>query len=194
MDVEQARLGCLFVVSAPAGTGKTTLVSRLTQEHSQIVQSISHTTRKPRGREKDGQDYFFVSEDGFKELISRDLFIEYAEVFGNYYGTSKAFLNEQRQKGKHVVLVIDTQGALRIKRYIPEACLIFILPPGLDALRERLFRRSTDSKKVMESRLLKASQEMAFAKDYDHQIVNDRFSKAYDKLKECIFNHINSRS
>ncbi len=177
--------GLVFVISAPAGTGKTTLVRMLQKEFSCVVESISYTTRKARPQEIEGRDYHFVSVAEFERKISEGDFLEYAQVFGNYYGTSKNFLKQQRSEGKHVLLVIDTQGAMQLMGTL-DAVFIFIKPPSLDALRERLSARKSESLDSMNERLSWAKREMDLASRYNYQIVNDHLGTAYDVLRSIL--------
>jgi guanylate kinase len=177
--------GILFIVSAPAGTGKTTLVNLLVKNNSSIVRSVSYTTRNPRPEEKEGLDYFFIDNQEFKERINRNEFLEYVEVFGNYYGTSKEFVKVQLEKGMHVVLVIDTQGALLLKDKI-SAVFIFITAPSFDVLKKRLFERKTENSLIIEQRLLWAEQELQMLKYYDYHIVNDDLQISYDILRSIV--------
>ena len=178
--------GLIFVVSAPAGTGKTTLVRMLSQEFSCIIESISCTTRPLRPGEIDGRDYHFLSPDQFKEKIEHGDFLEYAEVFGYYYGTSRSYVLKQQEMGKHIFLVIDTQGAMQLRNKQLEAQYIFISPPSLEELRERLIRRQTDSPEVIEKRLSWASNEMKMMLHYDYHIVNDSLQTAYAILRSIV--------
>lgn len=180
----KVKKGLILVVSAPAGTGKTTLVDMLTKKYpNEIVRSISCTTREPRGQEKEGKDYYFISEEQFLEKIQKDLFLEYAKVFDHYYGTLKESVEYLRNQGKHVVLVIDTQGGMNIRKKA-DAILIFIEPPSIDALKERLDKRHEDTEESIQLRLSWAKKEIEIGKKYDTQIVNDDLQKAFDEL-EC---------
>ena len=174
--------GLLFVVSAPAGTGKTTLVRMLLEEFNRIVGSISFTTREPRTNETPGKDYFFLTKKEFEEKIEQGEFLEYATVFGEYYGTSQTFIDSQLKKGKSVVLVIDTQGAMQIMGKVG-ATFIFISPPSLEELRVRLYRRESESAEKIELRLSWAEKEMVHASQYDYHIINDQLKVAYDALR-----------
>lgn len=178
--------GLLFVVSAPAGTGKTTLVRMLTKNFSCIVESISCTTRLPREGEENGKDYFFMTPADFERKRKNGDFLESAEVFGHSYGTSKEFVTRQRKAGKHVILVIDTQGALHLKSLQIDATYIFIAPPDFEVLRERLLGRNTESKEESERRLSWAHQEMERALFYDFFIVNSELDVAYEVLKSVL--------
>ncbi len=176
--------GLAFVISAPAGTGKTTLVRMLIDEFPAAVSmNVSTTTRSPRPGEIPGHDYFFASKEEFEERIKADGFLEYVELFGNYYGTSKEHVKEVQAKGKHIVLVIDTQGAMALKKQHFEAVFIFVHPPNLSELRERLFKRKTEAGGDIEERLHWAEKELELAPRYDYQIVNDNLHHAYDVLR-----------
>jgi len=173
--------GKAFIISAPAGTGKTTLVGMLKKEFPCIVESISYTTRKPRANEINGRDYFFVSEEEFKEKIKKKEFLEYAEVFGQYYGTSKEFALQQREKGNHVVLVIDVQGAKKLRKY--QFTSIFISPPTIQELQYRLHSRKSESETMIQKRLSWAQKEIDESKKYDYHIINDDLETAYQILR-----------
>ncbi len=177
--------GLFFVVSAPAGTGKTSLVTKLEKECPLVTRSISYTTRKPRGNEANGKDYFFISEEEFEKKIKHGDFLEYAKVFDHYYGTSLSFVEEKRNEGKHVVLVIDTQGALKLREK-NIGILIFISPPSIKALKERLLTRNTDSMESIEKRLSWAEKEMKIADKYDYTVINDDFEVAYQILRSIL--------
>ncbi len=178
--------GLLFVVSAPAGTGKTTLVRMLTKQFPCVVESVSCTTRQPRPMEVEGKDYFFMTPEVFKKKKKRDEFLESAEVFGHFYGTSKEFVDQMRKKGKHVVLVIDTQGALQLKALKVEATYIFIAPPDFEVLEKRLLGRKTETEQEREKRLSWAHREMEHALAYDFFIVNSELEIAYEVLKSVL--------
>lgn len=178
--------GHLFIVSAPAGTGKTTLVRLLTQEFPSVVESISCTTRLPRPGEVEGKDYFFLTREAFEEKRKRGDFLESAEVFGHFYGTCKEFVEEQRKHGKHVILVIDTQGAAFLQSQKIEATYIFIAPPDLDVLKERLLGRKTENQKERDERLSWARKEMQCAGSYNYLIVNSELMAAYEVLKSIL--------
>ncbi len=174
--------GIVFIVSAPAGTGKTTLVRMLCQEFPCVVQSISFTTRKPRPNEIRGKDYHFVDKAEFEKRVAEDDFLEHATVFTEQYGTSKSFVEKERVSGKHVVLVIDTQGAQQLMGKL-DAVTIFISPPNMEALQKRLSHRKSENKAAIEERLSWAQKEMSTAGQYDYQIVNDRLEIAYKVLR-----------
>lgn len=174
--------GLLFIVSAPAGTGKTTLVNRLQKEFPCVIQSLSFTTRPKRTDETDGVDYRFITKQEFEERIERGEFLEYATLYGEYYGTSRVWVEEHLQQGKHVVLVIDTQGALKLMGTLPLAT-VFILPPSIEELRARLMNRKTESSEVIEKRLSWAEGEIQQSCHYDYVIINDNIDIAYDVLR-----------
>ncbi|HSW86383.1 MAG TPA: guanylate kinase [Rhabdochlamydiaceae bacterium] len=177
--------GLVFVLSAPAGTGKTTLVRMLRDEFPCVAESISCTTRPPRPGEIPGKDYHFLTVEEFEDKIKKEDFLEYAKVFDNYYGTSKEFVLAQQEKGKHVILVIDTQGAMQLKGKIP-AVFVFVSPPSLQELRERLFKRQTESMEHIEQRLSWAKNEMSMAVHYDYHIVNENLHTAYEVLRSIL--------
>lgn len=177
--------GLLFVISAPAGTGKTTLVRMLQDEFASVAESISYTTRKMRPKEIEGRDYHFISVEEFHRKIAADEFLEYAEVFGHYYGTSKKLVEELQKQGKHVLLVIDTQGARLLKKKI-EAIFIFISPPNSEEQKRRLHGRQSESAEVIETRLSWAQKEMAEARWYDYFIVNENLKTAYEVLRAIL--------
>jgi len=178
--------GLLIVISAPSGTGKTTLCHMLLKELPNAVFSVSFTTREPREGEVNGRDYWFVSKEEFERRIREGDFLEWAQVYGYYYGTSKGQVLKALKEGKDVILDIDTQGALQVKERFPEAVLIFILPPSLKELERRLRKRGTDPEDVIEKRLKLAREEIKKAKFYDYIVVNDKLEVAYSKLKSII--------
>jgi guanylate kinase len=177
--------GLVFVVSAPAGAGKTTLVRMLVEEFSCIVENVSYTTRKPRPLEVEGKDYHFITKDAFEQKIKKGDFLEYAEVFGDYYGTSKQSVEASISHGKHVVLIIDTQGAMAVKKCL-HAVFIFIQPPSLDILKNRLHERKSDSIESIKVRLSWAEKEMDMASFFDYQIVNEKLEIAYQILRAIL--------
>lgn len=177
--------GLIFVISAPAGTGKTTLVRMLQKEFSCLVESVSYTTRKPRPGEKEGVDYYFISESEFSQKLQEGDFVEHAKVFDHYYGTSRSFVESQLQQGKHVLLVIDTQGAVQLKNHY-DAIFIFISPPSVLELRSRLYGRKTETDQAIEHRLSWAEQEMSLAPRYDYHIVNEDLHTAYAVLRSIL--------
>lgn len=178
--------GNLFVVSAPSGAGKSTLVKALLELDSQAHRSISHTTRPPRGQEKHGREYFFASEQEFDAMVAGDAFVEWAHVHGRRYGTSKKAIEERISQGADIVLEIDFQGALQIKKAFANAVLIFILPPSWEELRSRLERRGEDAPEVIDMRLRNASEEMAQVGKFDFVIINELFERALFDLKTVV--------
>lgn len=178
--------GLLFVVSAASGTGKTSLVKALLDRVTNLHVSVSHTTRGQRPGELDGVHYHFTEKDSFLALVEQGGFIEYAEVFGNYYGTAQATVKEQLAKGHDVLLEIDWQGAQQVRKLFPESKQIFILPPSQFDLRQRLSNRGTDSVEVIERRLGCAVEDMQQYVNFDYVIINDDFNKALHDLESVI--------
>ncbi|MBA4069643.1 guanylate kinase [Acinetobacter sp. RIT592] len=178
--------GLLFVVSAASGTGKTSLVKALLERVNNLHVSVSHTTRGQRPGELDGVHYHFSTKEDFLNLVNEGGFIEYAEVFGNYYGTAQATVKEQLAKGHDVLLEIDWQGAQQVRRLFPESKQIFILPPSQFDLRERLSNRGTDTVDVIEHRLSCAVEDMQQYSNFDYIIINDDFNKALHDLEAVI--------
>ena len=178
-----ATTGTLYIVSAPSGAGKTSLVKALIEAQEQIRVSVSHTTRAMRPGEVDGVNYHFVAREAFIEMLERDEFLEHAEVFGNLYGTSQRWLEQTLKEGYDLILEIDWQGAQQVRRLMPLAKSIFILPPTQEALRQRLDNRGQDSDEVIERRMREAVNEMSHYVEYDHLVINDDFAHALDDLK-----------
>jgi guanylate kinase len=176
----------VYIISAPSGSGKSTLVNEVRQIVPGLDFSISYTTRKPRGSEQNGREYFFVSRAEFEEMIRQDEFLEHAEVFGNYYGTARRFLREAEQKGSDLLLDIDVQGAEQIKQKLPQAVSIFILPPNRSELEKRLRNRSLDSEEVIQRRLVTASREIENYSKYDYILVNDRLEDSVMALRAIL--------
>jgi guanylate kinase len=172
----------VYIISAPSGSGKSTLVDKVREIVPKLDFSISYTTRAPRGDEQNGREYFFVSRDEFREMVRRDEFLEYAEVFGNYYGTARSVLREAEKRGKDLLLDIDVQGAEQIKRKLPEAVSIFIMPPDRKILEARLRKRSLDTEAVIQRRLVTASREIENYEKYDYILVNDRLDESIEAL------------
>jgi guanylate kinase len=168
------RRGLMIVLSSPSGGGKSTLAEVLLKKDGNFVRSVSCTTRKPRSGEKNGKDYFFVSIPRFRERIKKKGFLEWAKVHGHYYGTPKRWVDRQLKKGKDVLLVIDVQGGMTLKRQDPQAVLIFVNPPSLGVLRERLLKRHDNSPRDLAIRLKNAKGEIHQGRQYDYQVVNDR--------------------
>lgn len=177
------QLGTLYVISAPSGAGKTSLVKALLAQDSQIGVSVSHTTRGMRPGEEDGKDYNFVSMDTFNAMIEQGQFLEYAEVFTNKYGTSQLWVEEQLQQGRDVILEIDWQGAEQVRRLMPECLSVFILPPSAAELRKRLTGRGTDADEVINHRMSEAKSEMSHYGEYEYLIINDDFDTALNELQ-----------
>ena len=178
--------GNIFVISAASGTGKTTLIARLLQHHSDIRVSVSHTTRAPRRGEENGKHYHFVSVPEFERMIEEGQFVEYAKVYGNYYGTSTQSLESLTRQGVDVILEIDTQGAEQIRRLLPQAYSIFIAPPSLATLEQRLRQRAADTPHVIAVRLAEARNEIEQARLFDYLVVNDDLTAAEAALLHII--------
>lgn len=177
--------GRLFIISAPSGAGKTSLVKQLLAEMSTVMVSISHTTRSIRPGEQQGQDYFFVSVETFKNMLDQHAFLEHAQVFDNFYGTERNKVEQTLNNGIDVILEIDWQGAQQIKKLLPESVAIFVLPPSIAVLHERLTSRGQDSTETISRRMRDAVLEMSHYHEYDYLIVNDIFEQALNELK-CI--------
>jgi guanylate kinase len=178
--------GNLIVVAAPSGAGKSSLVKALQELDARVQPSVSHTTRAPRGQEKHGREYFFISEPEFDAMVAQDGFVEWAHVHGYRYGTSKKAIEERMATGADVILEIDFQGAEQIKKVFANAVLIFILPPSWEELQSRLQRRGEDSPAVIETRLKNAAVEMASAKNFDFVIINELFDRALFDMKAIV--------
>ena len=178
--------GLLIVVSGPSGAGKDTICQKLIKENSNIWMSVSMTTRKPRPLEKDGVDYFFVSSEEFENKINDNTFLEYASYNDNYYGTPKDKVEEKLNEGKDVILVIDINGAINIKKIIPSALFIFIMPPDMETLKNRLIGRKTESKDKVVKRFITAYNEVNNYKKYNYVVVNDKVEDAVNKVKSII--------
>lgn len=178
--------GNLFVVSAPSGTGKSSLVKALLELDSRLQVSVSHTTRQPRGQEQHGREYWFVPQEEFQAMVDRGDFFEHAEVHGNHYGTSRKAIEERIKGGEDVVLEIDWQGALQMREAFPYAVLVFILPPSYEELLQRLHRRGEDSADVIEVRMNNARIEVEQARHFDFIVVNALFESALFDLKAIV--------
>lgn len=178
--------GNLFVVAAPSGAGKSSLVHALMEVDAQLTHSVSHTTRPPRGQEVHGREYYFVSGAQFDQLVLQDAFLEWARVHGNRYGTSKHAIEERISQGDDIILEIDYQGAIQVKQIFRNAILIFILPPSWDELKSRLQRRGEDTLDVIEMRLKNASEEVVQVEEFDFVIINERFELALFDLKSIV--------
>ena len=179
-------LGTLYIVTAPSGAGKTTLVHAVLEREPGLALSISYTTRAPRPGEVDGRDYRFVSREEFLRLRDGGELLEWAEVHGNYYGTSRTWIETQLQQDRDVLLEIDWQGARQVRRIFPHAVSIFILPPSLEALEARLRGRGTDSEATIARRLAAAREEMRHVEEFDYVIINDRLERAIDELTAVV--------
>ena len=185
--IRQKSRGLLIVVSGPSGAGKDTVCNKVVEDMKDTKISISMTSREPRGKEQDCVEYYFVTKEEFEEKIKNDEFLEYAVVHNNqYYGTPKAKIEEDISKGKNIILVIDIQGALKIKEILPEALFIFIMPPSMEELKDRLIKRGTESKKKILERFKTAYNEINEFAKYNYVVVNDRVDKAVNKVKSII--------
>ena len=180
------RIRRLFIVSAPSGAGKTSLVQKLVRQDSNVVTSISHTTREQRRGEINGKDYFFISHDKFNQMVKAGNFIEHAKVFDNYYGTSLQSVRDMLQQGMKVILEIDWQGALQIKSSMPSCVMIFLIPPSKEVLLARLKNRGTDSDQEIAYRFNQAVLDLEQSKKFDHVLVNDQLDKVVTEIALCI--------
>ena len=178
--------GNLYVVAAPSGAGKSSLVKALMELDARVLPSVSHTTRAPRGQEKHGREYFFVSEQEFDAMVAGDAFVEWANVHGQRYGTSRKAIEDRIAQGADVILEIDFQGAIQVKKLFTNAVLIFILPPSWEELKSRLHNRGEDAPEIIELRLQNAADEMAQAKEFDYVIINELFETALFDLKAIV--------
>ena len=176
----------LYVISGSSGVGKGTVLKEFLKQNPDFMLSISCTTRAPREGEIDGVNYFFMTKDDFKNCIDNDKFLEWAEFAGNFYGTKKKFINQCLADGKNIILEIDTQGALQVKKQMPEAVLIFICPPSLEALENRLRGRHTEDESAIQKRLEAVKEELARAENFDYKIVNDDLKRAVCELERII--------
>jgi len=181
-----AKKGCLIVVSGPSGTGKGTICSALLQQHPEIAYSVSATTRAPREGERDGVNYYFLQKAEFERMIAAGELLEWAEVYGNYYGTPLKKIRERLAEGQDILLEIDTQGALNVKSKMPEGVLIFIMPPSLEELESRLRGRGTDAEDCILRRLSEAEAEMSLAKEYNYIVENDKVEVAVSKVAAIV--------
>jgi len=179
-------MGTLYIIAAPSGTGKTSLVKALTESTSELAVSISHTTRSQRSGEIDGKHYHFISEQNFVDMIHGDAFLEYARVYDYYYGTSKEGVLQLLASGSDVILEIDWQGATQIRQLFPQTVSIFILPPSRDILKSRLQERAQDPERIINKRMAKAAEEISHYAEFDYLVVNDDFNKALTDLKAII--------
>ena len=176
----------VFIISAPSGSGKSTLVSRILAKDSLLRFSVSYTTRAPRGHEKPGESYIYISREEFETRLADNEFLEYAEVFGNYYGTNREILRQAQSEGMDLILDIDVQGARQLKERIPEAVSIFILPPSRDILEQRLRSRSEDAEEVIQRRLRDAASEIRNYQQYDYVLVNHRVDDSTLTLQSIV--------
>jgi guanylate kinase len=178
--------GTLYIISAPSGAGKTSLVRQLLSRDSLVRVSVSHTTRAMRPGEVNGKDYNFVSLEQFNRMVENGQFLESADVFDNQYGTSQSWVQQQLDQGIDVILEIDWQGAQQVRRLMPQAVSIFILPPSREALRERLTGRGQDDRSVIDRRMADAVNEMSHYAEYDYLVINDRFDQALSELQAVL--------
>lgn len=178
--------GFLLVVSGPSGSGKGTICKKLLKRNKELIFSVSATTRRPRPGEIEGVNYFFIDEKKFKKMIDENEFLEYANVHNNYYGTPKKFVLDEIKKGEIVLLEIDVQGALQIKKAYPEAVLVFLSPPSIDELKSRITKRGTETKKDIDIRLTNAFKEFKYIKEYNYIVINDEITKAVEQIEAII--------
>lgn len=184
--MQQKHTGTLYVFSAPSGAGKTSLVKALLEQTQDIGVSVSHTTRSPREGEVDGKDYNFVSQEHFKTLIDQHAFLEHAQVFDNFYGTSQIWVEQELQAGRDVILEIDWQGAEQIRQRMPAMVSVFILPPSREELLKRLTGRGTDEQAVIDRRMQDAVSEMSHYNEFNYLIINDDFETARQELRSIV--------
>ncbi|MBJ6363300.1 guanylate kinase [Paenibacillus sp. GCM10012307] len=180
------RKGLLFVLSGPSGVGKGTVCSVLRQKMPELVYSVSATTRLPRQGELDGVNYFFKTKEQFKDMIARDALLEYAEYVGNYYGTPRDFVERTLESGKDIILEIEVQGALKVKEKFAEGIFIFLLPPSLDVLKERITGRGTETEDLIQNRMNVAVEEMNLLQHYDYAVVNDDLDAACHRIESIV--------
>ncbi len=182
----QEAKGTLYIISAPSGCGKTSMVDALVASTPGIVVSVSHTTRPIRPAEQNGINYFFIDDDEFQSMVNQHLFLEHANVFGNWYGTSKAWVENELVSGRDVILEIDWQGARQVKWMLPESIGIFILPPSLEALQSRLQSRGQDTAEVIATRMAQAAIEISHYQEYEYIIINDDFERSVRDLQSVV--------
>ncbi|OGV37275.1 MAG: guanylate kinase [Legionellales bacterium RIFCSPHIGHO2_12_FULL_35_11] len=185
-NLNKQDFGTLYIVAAPSGGGKTSLVKELVSNLDKIETSVSHTTRGKRPAEMEGVHYYFISEQEFSKMVKNNEFVEYAQVFDNFYGTSFAEINARLADGIDVVLDIDWQGSQQIKKLYPSSVSVFVIPPSLEALQNRLITRAQDTPETIDSRMLRAKNEMGHFAEFDYLIVNDNFAKACDDLTAIV--------
>ncbi len=179
-------IGTLYIVAAPSGAGKTSLVKALVEQLDELEVSVSYTTRPPRPGEKDGINYHFIDREGFQRMVAAGEFLEHAEVFGNFYGTAKANIFERLRAGIDVILEIDWQGARQVREAFPEMVGIFILPPSREVLEQRLRDRGQDSEETIARRMRDATEEMSHYREFDYLVVNDRFERSLEELRAIV--------
>ncbi len=179
----------LIVISGPSGAGKSTLRSMLLKNHPELVYSVSYTTRKPRNGEINGVDYYFITKDKFEEMISQNEFLEYANVYGNYYGTSKKFVDEALSSGKPIILEVDVQGAESIIKLYPQCCSIFIRPSSIELLIERFVKRGTEDLQDQKKRIEEIKKELVKEKLFSYIVINDNLTDAYKSFENTIFSY-----
>jgi guanylate kinase len=187
------RKNLIIIISAPSGSGKTTIVDRLQSKMPELRRLVSYTTRQQREGERDKEDYIFISEEEFREKISRGELLEWEEVFGNYYGTSEKQLQEALERNEDVILSIDVKGARQVRIKFPESISIFIMPPSVEELASRLKKRNTDEENEMTVRLKEAGREIDAAEEYDYLVVNEELDKATEEVAAIINNERNIR-
>lgn len=178
--------GKLFIISAPSGSGKTTLLDQLVTKFDNLIFSVSYTTRKPRGEEKDGVEYFFVGRDEFHQMVERGEFLEFAEVHGNFYGTSWEFVDENLSSGRSVILDIDVQGKALVQEKVPDAVTVFLMPPSYEELKRRLKVRQLEDDATIRMRLAIAKNEILRHSDYDYIVINDKIDESAESLESVI--------
>ncbi|MDX2428669.1 MAG: guanylate kinase [Xanthomonadales bacterium] len=193
MSSNTTQKGSLFIIAAPSGGGKTSLVNALLKHDPRLVLSISHTTRLPRPGEIDGQHYRFVSEAEYDQMVNDGDFMEHARVFDYHYGTNRNSVAIQLEQDRDVILEIDWQGARQVRKAFPACCLIFIIPPSLEVLRKRLTGRGQDSEKVIQRRMRDAQAEISHWAEFDHLVVNDNFDAALEELRSIINDYRNQQ-
>lgn len=184
--MKESFIGTLFIFSAPSGAGKTSLVKALLECTQFIGVSVSHTTRAPRPGEVDGKDYHFIPVAEFQAMVNQGEFLEHAQVFDNFYGTSQTWVKTELEAGRDVILEIDWQGAEQVRRLMPEAVSVFIAPPSIEALRERLQKRGQDGDDIIERRMRDARNEMSHYTEFDYLIINDNFDNTLQELRSII--------